>query len=323
VGRRNPAFSDRHRLPFFCVAGDVERDDWQQDRALARGRRGGTAGYLCGQIVHKGPFRFFGTPLPGWGTPVMGPVANPQQFDQRAFLQALADYCRGERIHLLEMCCPWLDGTLLREAGFRAAEDVTFSIALSTKEAAWKNIRATTRNYVRQAEKSGLVITAAEDEQAVYEHYRQLEEVFTKWLSRPPYSVERPLAIWRHLDPTQRLLLRAMRGGRCIATYLLVHDQHTMWGLATASYRDALQYHPNDLIHWRAIATACELGLQRFDLCGGGEYKRKHGAVRTPRIRWIQEYSRLASFAYRTAEKAWRTKRAIVMGLALWKRKRK
>lgn len=270
-------------------------------------------GYFCGLIVRKGPFRLLGSPLPLSGTPAMGPISDPGRLDQPALLHSLSEYCRGEGIDLLEICCPWLDDASLRACGFRAAQDVTFAMDLAGAQQAWRSLNKTTRNCVRQAERSGVRVEPAQDEQAIHEHFRQLGEVLAKYRSRPSYPVERPLAMWRHLYPSQLMLLQAMHEGRSIATYLLVHDHSTMWGLASASRQDSLRLRPNDLLHWKAIETACGLGLSRFDFCGGGDYKEKYGGVMVPRVRWTRFYSPLAALAYRAAESVWRLRQEIVL----------
>src|SRR6266702_1957691 len=58
--------------------------------------RNSIVGYFCGGALRKGPFRILGSPLTGWGTNFLGPVANCD-FDQRAFLKALDELAHLER----------------------------------------------------------------------------------------------------------------------------------------------------------------------------------------------------------------------------------
>jgi CelD/BcsL family acetyltransferase involved in cellulose biosynthesis len=278
-------------------------------------------GYFCGQLIRRGPFRFLGSPLPRWGTPAMGPVADPDRFEQRAFLQTLSEFCRREDVDLLEICCPWLNCDVLRDSGFRAAWDGTFSMPLEGAERAWRNIQSRTRRYIRQAERQGVRVEVATTEQTIHEHYQQLVEVFAKHLSRPPYPVERPLAMWRHLHPSSLMLLQAVYEGRCIATCLVVHDRQTMWALAGGARQDALSLRPNEVLHWNAIERACKMGLRRYDFCGGGNYKRKYGGLFVPRLRWIRAYSPAVSLAYRIAESLWHARRNLVLRVAGWLRR--
>jgi SAM-dependent methyltransferase len=58
---------------------------------------------------------------------------------------------------------------------------------------------------------------------------------------------------------------------------------------------------PNDLLHWRAMCLAAELGLHRYNMSGHGRFKRKFGGVLTPVTRWHKCYSwpaRVARSAY-------------------------
>jgi hypothetical protein len=269
-----------------------------------------TIGYFCGMIIRKGPFRVFGSPLRGWWTPNMGPVADPGSFDTTAFLRAFDDYSRRNKIDFVELCCDWLDAAELQRAGFTAVPDVTHSLQLGGVEDLWSGMYKTTRNYVRRAEKSGLRVEIAQDDSAVFEYCDQLKAVFARKQQVPTHSRNRPLVMWRCLQPKGRMrILRALHGERCIATYLLVFDERVIWGLGTASWPDALELRPNELIHWRSIEMAAELGLRRYDFCGGGDYKKKYGAQEVPRIRWQKAYSVGAQVAYRVYEGAWSLRR--------------
>jgi lipid II:glycine glycyltransferase (peptidoglycan interpeptide bridge formation enzyme) len=241
----------------------------------------------------------------------MGPIANPANFDSAEFLKSLDWYCKENRIDFVETCCDWLDAEALEKQGFRAAPDVTHQIRLTTAEDAWSNLYKTTRNYVRRAEKNGLTVERDSSNGVIKDHFEQLKAVFGKQKIAPPYGLERPLAMRDCLSSGQFMTLKAMHEGRCVATYLLVWDRQTMWGLATASWPDALELRPNELIHWRAIEMACQMGLQRYDLCGGGDYKKKYGAVEVPRVRWMKAYSASAGIGYKAAERGWELMRRL------------
>jgi len=278
-----------------------------------------TVGYFCGMTIRKGPFRILGAPFRGWWTANMGPIADPEQFNTAAFLIALDRYCRKQKIHFLELCCDWLDPRELVGAGFKAVNDVTHSMLLGTAEESWMRMFKTTRNYARRAEKNGVRIETAVDEGIIRDFYEQLKAIFDKQHLQPSHPIEWLLNMWRYVQPAGDLIgLRALDGDRCIATYILACDDHTMWGLATASWPDALELRPNELIHWRAIELACQRGLQRYDFCGGGSYKKKYGAEEVPRIHWQKAYSPIALIAYRSYVTLWsrlRSLRQAVHGL--------
>jgi CelD/BcsL family acetyltransferase involved in cellulose biosynthesis len=184
---------------------------------------------------------------------------------------------------------------------------------LAQAQEAWMRLFKTTRNYVRRAEKNGVRIEVAQEESVIHEFYEQLKAIFAKQNLKPSHSIEWLLNMWRCAHPTGDLIgLRALHGNRCIATYILACDDRVMWGLATASRPDALELRPNELIHWRAIEMACERGLQRYDFCGGGSYKKKYGSEELPRIRWQKAYSRSALLAYRCYISLWSGARQIV-----------
>lgn len=281
-----------------------------------------TVGYFCGMTVRKGPFRILGAPFRGWWTANMGPIAHPGHFDAAAFLRALDRYCRATKVHFLELCCDWLDRDALEGAGFTAIADVTHSMPVGTAEQMWSGMYKTTRNYVRRAEKSGVRIEEAHDESVVLEFYEQLKAVFAKQHLAPSHPVEWLLNMWSCVQPKGGLIgLRALHGERCIATYLLACDERVMWGLATASWPDALDLRPNELIHWRAIEMAVQRGLKRYDFCGGGSYKKKYGAQEIPRVRWQKAYSPVAKLGYRVYAASWSAMRKTMQRLRSWRRR--
>ena len=53
-----------------------------------------------------------------------------------------------------------------------------------------------------------------------------------------------------------------------------------MMGWGGASWRQYQKFQPNEAIFWYAMRYWKARGMQTFDMCGGGEYKRKYGGRR-------------------------------------------
>jgi len=83
----------------------------------------------------------------------------------------------------------------------------------------------------------------------------------------------------RAIHPTGMLLLLRARddNGRCIATGIFPAMNQTMYFWGGASWRQDQPLRPNELIQWYAIKYWKERGINRYDMGGGGEYKRKYG----------------------------------------------
>src|SRR5919197_146454 len=76
------------------------------------------------------------------------------------------------------------------------------------------------------------------------------------------------------------LLLRARDAtGRCIATGIFPAMNEMMYFWGGASWRDAQPLRPNELVQWYAVNYWKKRGIRRYDMGGGGEYKKKYGGT--------------------------------------------
>ena len=122
------------------------------------------------------------------------------------------------------------------------------------------------------------------------EYYEQLQEVFQKQSLVPTYGRDRVRALIGCLDGTNELLLLRARDaqGRCIATGIFLGMNETMYFWGGAS-RQALQAsRPNEAIHCYAMRYWKHRGMCRYDMGGGGEYKRKYGGYDIT-VPWLQK----------------------------------
>ena len=124
-----------------------------------------------------------------------------------------------------------------------------------------------------------MVIEEASDSAFADDYYAQLTDVFKKQSLTPPHSIERPQQLIKHIFPTGNLLLLRARSpeGICIATGIFpaFNGMAVFWG--AASWRQYQNLRPNELLFWHAMRYWKARGMKKFDMGGGGEYKRKYG----------------------------------------------
>jgi hypothetical protein len=168
----------------------------------------------------------------------------------------------------------------LEEAGYHYRILNGFEIDLTRdKETLFVAMESACRRCIRKATKGGVKIEVANDSSFADDYYAQLEDVFAKQNIVPTYSIERVRALIEYLLPTGHLLLvRARdREGNCIATGIFpaLNDSMYFWG--GASWRRYQILRPNELIQWFAMCYWKARGIAKYDMGGGGEYKRKYG----------------------------------------------
>lgn len=267
---------------------------------FARLREGArTLGYFSGLIVKRFGLRILGSPLPGWTTSYMGMNLLPG-VSRRSALEALQGLA-FERLGCVHM--EMMDRNLLIEdadgLGFEYRQFGGFEVDLTQNlDQLFSNMASACRRCIRRAEKSGVIIEEAHDAAFADEYYAQLQVVFQKRSLVPTYGVERVRELITCLSDTGRLLLLRARDpqGRCIATGIFPAMNTTMYFWGGASWRETLGYRPNEAVQWHAMQYWKARGIHRYDMGGGGEYKRKFGGCEIM-VPWLRKskYPGLAS----------------------------
>ena len=94
-------------------------------------RDGEIIGASPGLLARMGPLRLYGSPLPGWQTPMMGPVFDPERVGARELILALLSFLeRRHGVHHVELLSDSLDGSAMRHLGFRAETVPTYRARL-------------------------------------------------------------------------------------------------------------------------------------------------------------------------------------------------
>jgi hypothetical protein len=245
---------------------------------------GADVGYFCAQRLRKFMLPIYGSPLPGTGTNYMGPVMR-SGVDRVAVVQAILRACRRHGVAHLELSAAWLDDDVATSTGLLVDRGLTHVVPLPATEAeAWAGMKSTARNRVKKAERAGLLVDLTSDPAVVDHFFEQLGEVFGKQGMATPYSIERPRSLFRRLMRAGRLLAAWVKHDEeVIAAGLFPHDDRHIYFWGAASWLKAQHLCPNELLHWRVIQRAVELGIPAYNMCGGeSQFKDKFGGRDVP-----------------------------------------
>ena len=274
-----------------------------------------TLGYFSGLIVKRFGLKILGSPLPGWTTSYMGMNLLPG-VSRRSALEALQRWAFEQLkcVHIEVM-----DRNLLPEdadgLGFEYRQFGGFEIDLSQSlDQLLSNMTSDCRRCLRRGKESGMFVEEAYDAAFADDYFAQLQEVFQKRSLVPTYGVERVRELITCLSDTGQLLLLRARDprGRCIATGIFPAMNRTMYFWGGAAWKESLGYKPNEAVHWHAMQYWKARGIRRYDMGGGGEYKRKYGGSEIM-VPWLRKskYAGLESLRNLTKQVvAWRQRMA-------------
>ncbi len=237
-------------------------------------------GYFSGLVFNTLGVKILGSPMPGWTTSYMGPNLCPGIFRPdavRAIVRCAFEQWRCAHVELMDRGISCQDAAALGYA-FRTFSGFEIDLTQS-EERVLANMTSACRRCIRSAEKRGVVIERAHDDEFVDDYFDQLLDVFKRQGLVPHYGKDRVRCLIKHHRGTERLLLLRARDpqGQCIATGIFpaMHDTMYFWG--GASWRASQCYRPNEALQWHAMRYWKAVGIRRYDMGGGGEYKRKYG----------------------------------------------
>jgi hypothetical protein len=282
-----------------------------------------TVGDFAGLIVRKFGLRILGSPFIGWTTERMGIRLQPG-VPKRDAVEALTRYAFQDLkcIHL-ELSDSNITPADVDGMGFEHRVGHGYVVDLTPDEdAILHNMSAKSARYcIRKAANLGVVIEEAHDEEFAADYTEQMLEVFGNQGLVPTYGKERTLLLMRHLLPTGNLLLLRARApdGRCIATgiFLGMNRRAYFWG--NASWSKDRHFCPNESLHWYAMRHWKQRGMECYDMCGAGDYKRKYGSKPFENYFLSRSNRPWIALARKIAFKGFRIKQRI---LGLWHGKR-
>ena len=278
---------------------------------------GEVVGAIPGLLVRVGLLRLYGSPLPGWQTPAMGPVFDPARVSTADVVGALVPYleCR-HRVHHVELLSGDLDAAAMQALGFRGEGVPTYRARLYPGDEArmMKTLKESARRNIRRAAKLGLVARFEDDEAFAAEHYAQLREVFVRGGNTVSFGPERALEFFRHMRVAGKLLAVSvyMPENVNIATGLFTLDgrELLLWSWA---HRTAHRwFRPTELLTWTVMTRAMAAGCETFDFMGLGDFKVKFGAeLDVTKYRWVRSRYRWLARVRDLAERGYRWQQSV------------
>jgi hypothetical protein len=309
------SFGDRNLFQTKGWLKFIERTQ-QAEPVVAELRRDGRhLGYFTGLIVSKWGFRVLGSPFQGWNTEYMGFNLLPG-ISREKVLEPLFNFAfRKLGCHHIEMIDPHWKNGCPRSMHCEVRSSSSFEIDLTrSEEELFGNMKPSCRRAIRKAGKSGVRIEEATDDAFGHDYYAQLIDVFAKQSLVPPYGIERVNELIRQLQPTGQLLLLRARDpkGLCIATGIFPSFNSTMYFWGGASWRQYQKLRPNEPLTWHAMRHWKNRGVKKFNLGGGGDYKKKYGTHDIVVFRLIISRYPLLIPLRHAAERSWRFRQAML-----------
>jgi hypothetical protein len=219
----------------------------------------------------------------------MGPVLA-RDVDPCRFLLGLEILAKTLGLSVVYLGSSWLPADLMVAANFRPIERRTFILELGgkTESGVWASLTSKARTKIRKAQRAGLAIERAVDEEVADEYYDRLEAGLRAKGVVPAFKRHTPRQLISHLMPDGRLIALRVRdrSNRTLAVGLFPHDARTVYFWGGASYPADREFCPNDLLQWGVIRHALALGLGYYDMLGDGAFKKKFGGERRPWVRW-------------------------------------
>jgi vancomycin resistance protein VanK len=165
------------------------------------------------------------------------------------------------------------------------------------------------RGRIRRAQRAGVTVRAAREDEIRTDLNAMLEEVFSRQDLPVPYPAATTGLMWEryHADPRVRMTA-ACYEGEAVAFSISIGDgvRANSW-LAAGSDR-LRNYNPLALLYWEDILWAARSGYQEYDLVGNpnpgiADYKRQFGAVERAYPVARRENSRIMAWARATYER--------------------
>ena len=265
---------------------DFVISDSNTEPLIFRIKKNGTfIGYAPFMIVRKlgGILKIAGSPFRGWSTCWMGievedieeKIQIIREISKLLFKKYGCLYCE-----IVDRDIP-MDTAL--SSGFTVEPWGSLELKIDcTDEELWKKFKTDCRNFIRQFERRGAVLTEAEpDEEFAKEYYNELIDVFAKQNLVPSYSLEKVERLLSNMKTTGRLLCLRVRTpeGQPAASSIFFADEQRFYFWGGASYREHQHYRPNEYMLWYAIRYWRERGVKVVDMVGERAYKRKFGSV--------------------------------------------
>lgn len=247
--------------------------------------------------------RFLGSPLSGTFSLYMGPLTANDCEPKRllAVWKSQLAALRATRAQYVEIGSD-IAGVSLddmnRECGAMGFEyQPRASLELSlvgTDDSLWACLDGRARNMIRKAQKSG-VTAGVEPITPVLleEYYDMIERTFASRKMRTPHGLNAYRALYRHVNPTDKLAFVGARSeAQLVSGGLFLMDRTRMIFHSGGSTQAGLLKAAASLVQWEAIREARRRELAAYDFGGTGvqsidRFKKSFGGRPVIHHRWV------------------------------------
>jgi serine/alanine adding enzyme len=167
---------------------------------------------------------------------------------------------------------------VLADCGYEFHDHLNFLIDLTRPlDHVWADIRPNARRNIRKAMKSGVEVRQAEDPADMRGAYHILREAYHRIrVPLPPSSLFHEAFGLLGPRGMMKVLVAEVKGELIGALMLLLHKDVVIYWY-TGTSRDYSGYRPADLLVWRSLEMAHQIGARTFDFGGGGRPDEPYG----------------------------------------------
>jgi hypothetical protein len=250
---------------------------------LSEGR---VVGHYVGAMVRRFGVRILGSPMPGWGTQVMGFLLD-DGVDRRAAADALLPFAYGE----LRCAHVELGDRLLTPdemAGSRYvvsswSSQTTVDVSGSDDDIV-AQAHSRTRTYMRRGPRNGLHGEAGHGSEFADEYYDQLVDVFASSGLVPTVPRERVRQLIEALEPSGQVTLTRLvdADDNHLGTSICIgrNRRAMLWGLAF--FRQYSRLHPVEPLQFETMKALRERGYTIYNMAGSEPSKAKFASAVEP-----------------------------------------
>ncbi len=306
VSHRDPAWDELvRRYDTGCL---FHTSGWLEYLERTQGVEVVTRAFASGDGVHvaaltrRGPFRLAGSPLPGWRTMRMGPLANAGVGGGELAAEC-ERFGRELGVSLYELVSPLVDDDRFERAGWRTEAYGTLVVDLPDDvDALWSGLKKAVRGRIKKGRKNELEVRIGLDDRLVHDVWERSDAIMRHKGLRLDWDEPHGRALEAALAPRDQLLgVRIVApSGHTAACGLFPYDHHTVYYWAGASFAEDRALVPSEPMHWAVMEWAVGQGLRHYDMYGSGDYKLKYGAEFRAHPRAMRFYNPVARVARAT-----------------------
>lgn len=232
---------------------------------------------------YLGVLKVAGSPFRGWSTCWMGIEVENVDEKLEIIKEISSILINKYGCHYCEIVDRDISMEQAYQSGFKVAPQGTLELDIAcSDDELWKKFKTDCRNFIRQFERRGAILSVAEpNEEFAKEYYNELTDVFAKQNLVPSYSLDKVQRLLSSMKNSGNLLCLRVEtpGGAPAASSIFLADKQRFYFWGGASYREHQHYRPNEYMLWFAIRYWRDKGIRIFDMVGDRAYKKKFGAV--------------------------------------------